>query len=208
MNVQDMKTIHVTPEDMEQHIARLDSMEPQAQHYDGSSGIPKDLYEAMAVKNLYLMMAPASQGGPMALNSAIKGDSGLSVILVDCEPGDSPLLHGHFKTMESFMCLSGEFRIQWGDEGEYETVLKPFDLIAVPKGVCRSFCNISDENAKLLVIIHGQKDEDFNDVGVAPVHSRWVKNNFGDEAMNAVRKAGTQFLGLEVEDAKDELAEA
>ena len=197
MDLSKMKTINVNPEEMEQYVARLDKMQPQAQHFDANSGIPKDLYETMAVKNLYLMMAPATQGGPMAMNAAIKGESGLSVILVDCEPGDSPLLHGHFKTMESFMCLSGQFRIQWGDEGEHETILNPFELIAVPKGVCRSFCNITEEKAKLLVIIHGQKDEDFNDVGIAPIHSRWVQETFGQDAMNAIRKTGTQFLGVE-----------
>lgn len=191
-----LQTRTVSPDEMEGYIARLGSMTPQAAHYEESSGIPREAYEMMAAKELYLMMSPETQGGPMAARPAIPGDKGLSVIIARCPPGDKPLLHAHFKTRESFMCLTGRFRIRWGDAGENETYLDPFDMIAVPRAVCRDFTNVTDQDALLLVLIHGTSDEDFNDIAVAPDESQMILDRFGQDVIDHYRKLGVEFLGV------------
>ena len=193
-----MKTISVTPEQMESRIARFDQLQPQSAMYQSETGIPREAYELMAAKTLYLLMAPASQGGPMAQKPAIDGEKGLSVIIARCPPGDKPLLHAHFKTHETFMCLTGRFRIRWGDQGEHETFLQPFDMIAVPPGACRDFTNVGDDDALLLVLITGRGDEDFNDIAVGPEDSKMMVERFGMDVIHRYQKIGTEFMGVTV----------
>ncbi len=193
-----MKTVQITPAEMATRIARYGEITPQSALYQDASGIPREAYELMAAKTLYLLMAPQSQGGPMAQQPAIAGQPGLSVIMARCPPGDKPLLHAHFKTHETFMCLTGQFRIRWGDEGEHEIVLKPFDMIAVPPGVCRDFTNITAEDALLLVLIQGAGDDDFNDIAVGPADSQMMVERFGMDVIKKYQAVGTEFLGVTV----------
>jgi uncharacterized RmlC-like cupin family protein len=190
-----MNTVMVSPEEMNRRIARFKNLKPQgALHVD--TGIPREAYEMMTAKTLYLLMAPQSQGGPMAQCPAIVGQNGLSVIIARCPPGDKPALHTHFKTHETFLCLQGRFRIRWGDDGEFDTVIEQFDTIAVPPGVCRDFRNIGDTEALLLVLITGSGDDDFNDIAVAPGESRLMLEKFGIDVVNRFRKLGTNFIGI------------
>ena len=53
------------------------------------------------------------------------------------------------------MPLSGRWSITWGDEGENEVVLEPWDTISVPPGVMRGFQNVGDDEATLLAIVGG-----------------------------------------------------
>src|SRR5260221_7105033 len=151
-----MTTGRVTPAAMRKRLARFKELKPQSGYYANNVGVPREAYEMMTAETLFLVMAPASQGGPMAQKPAIAGAKGLSLIMAKCPPGDRPLLHAHFKTNETFMCLTGRFRIRWGDHGEHEIFLEPFDTIAVPPGVCRDFTNVSDRDALLLAIIQGE----------------------------------------------------
>lgn len=192
-----MNTVKITPEQMRTRIARLKDMRPQAEMYGDENAIPKEAYEAMAAKELFLFMAPACQGGPMAQQPAIEGREGLSVIIARCPPGNKPILHAHMKTNESFMCLTGRFRIRWGDDGEDEIYLDPYEMIAVPPGVCRDFTNVSDEDALLLVLITGTGDDDYNDILVAPEDSRRLRDRFGEKVIAAFEQNGMEFVGLD-----------
>jgi uncharacterized RmlC-like cupin family protein len=116
------------------------------------------------------------------------------VIIAECPPGDKPMLHAHFHTTEHFFCLKGRFRIRWGDEGEQEIHLDPYDMVAVPKGVCRDFTNVSDETAYLLVLITGKGEEDYNDIGFAPAESEVFKAKFGDAVADKLETIGFSFL--------------
>jgi len=187
-----MDPIDISPEEMETRIARFTKLKPQSAYY-AQSGIPREAYEYMTAKTLYLLMAPLTQGGPMAAQPAIVGDPGLSVIIAECPPGDKPLLHAHMHTKETFMCLKGRFRIRWGNEGQHETYLEQFDMIAVPPAVCRDFTNVTDENALLLVIITGQSDDDFNDILIAPEDSKMMRERFGADVIKKIEATGTHF---------------
>ena len=100
-----MKTITVTPEEMESRIARFGQITPQSISYSEADGIPKEAYEMLTAKTLYLLMSPESQGGPMAQQPAVVTKDKMSVIVAECPPGDRPLLHAHHKTNETFFCL-------------------------------------------------------------------------------------------------------
>jgi len=188
-----MKTVQVTPAQMEARIARFRTARPQSAFY-ADSGIPKEAYEMMTAKTLYLMMAPPTQGGPMAAKPAIEGAKGMSLIVAECPPGDRPLLHAHFRTSETFMVLKGRFRIRWGDHGEHEVHLDPFDVIAVPPGVCRDFTNVTDDTALLLAIITGQSDQDFNDIAIAPDDAKLMLDRFGPDVIKKIEATGVQFM--------------
>lgn len=187
------KTVQVSPEDMEKRIARFRNLAPQAEIY-AARGIPRDAYEMVAAKALYTLMAPSSRSGPMSGAPPIIADDNLSVVIAACPPGDKPMLHAHFRTTEHFFCLTGRFRIRWGDQGEHEAVLEPFDMIAVPPAVCRDFTNISDQTAYLLVMITGRDDAAYNDIGFTADESRRFRDRFGDEVAGRLEGIGFTFL--------------
>ena len=182
----------VTPAEMEKRIARFKTLRPQSQIYE-RQGIPTAAYEMVAAKALFTLMAPSSKAGPMSAAPPIIADDNLSVVIAECPPGNKPMLHAHFETTEHFFCLTGRFRIRWGDQGEHETVLEPFDMIAVPRAVYRDFTNISDDTAHLLVLITGSGTESYNDIGFAPEESRRFKERFGSEVAGKLETIGFSF---------------
>lgn len=188
-----MKTKQVSPDEMQKHIARFKGLSPQSEIYE-RLGIPSAAYEMVSAKVLYTLMAPSNRAGPMSGTPPVIGDDNLSVVIAECPPGNKPMLHAHFQTTEHFFCLSGRFLIRWGDEGEHETVLEPYDLIAVPRGVCRDFTNITDETAYLLVLITGDATESYNDIGFTPGESKRFKEAFGEEVASKLESIGFSFL--------------
>lgn len=193
-SVQSLPTRQVSPEEMERNIARFSRLKPQSSYYRKDQGIPDAAYETVTAKTLYTLMAPSQKAGPMSATPAILTEDNLSVIIAECPPGDKPMLHAHFFTVEHFFCLSGRFKVRWGDEGEHETLLEPFDMIAVPPGVCRDFTNVSDQTAHLLVLITGRSEEDYNDIGFAPSESRRFKQQFGEDVAGKLESIGFSFL--------------
>lgn len=187
------KTIQVSKEDMEKRIARFSKLRPQAELYE-RQGIPSAAYEMVAAKKLFTLMAPAGRAGPMSSTPPVVSDSKLSVIIAECPPGNKPMLHAHFHTTEHFFCLEGRFLIRWGEQAENEIVLERFDMIAVPPAVLRDFTNISDKMGYLLVLITGEKTDDYNDIGFAPSESRRFTERFGDEVSKKLETIGFSFL--------------
>lgn len=188
-----MKTITVTLEEMESRVARFSQITPQSNSYSEEDGIPKEAYEMLTAKTLYLLMSPECQGGPMAHQPAVVTKDKMSVIIAECPPGDRPLLHAHHRTNETFFCLDGRFRIRWGDEGENQTYLEQYDMIAVPPGVVRDFTNVSDKTARLLVWITGETEDDFNDIEMPPIEAQRLEKKFGNEVLKKFKKIGVSF---------------
>ena len=188
-----MKTITVTLEEMESRVARFSQITPQSNSYSEEDGIPKEAYEMLTAKTLYLLMSPESQGGPMAHQPAVVTKDKMSVIIAECPPGDRPLLHAHHRTNETFFCLDGRFRIRWGDEGENQTYLEQYDMIAVPPGVVRDFTNVSDKTARLLVWITGETEDDFNDIEMPPIEAQRLEEKFGNEVLKKFKNIGVSF---------------
>ena len=188
-----MKTITVTLEEMESRVARFSQITPQSNSYSEEDGIPKEAYEMLTAKTLYLLMSPECQGGPMAHQPAVVTKDKMSVIIAECPPGDRPLLHAHHRTNETFFCLDGRFRIRWGDEGENQTFLEQYDMIAVPPGVVRDFTNVSDKTARLLVWITGETEDDFNDIEMPPIEAQRLEKKFGNEVLKKFKSIGVSF---------------
>ena len=188
-----MKTINVTLEEMESRVARFSQIKPQSNSYSEEDGIPKEAYEMLTAKTLYLLMSPECQGGPMAHQPAVVTKDKMSVIIAECPPGDRPLLHAHHRTNETFFCLDGRFRIRWGDEGENQTFLEQYDMIAVPPGVVRDFTNVSKKTAHLLVWITGETEDDFNDIEMPPIEAQRLEKKFGNEVLEKFKNIGVSF---------------
>ncbi len=192
MKRQRRPTISVTPEQMGKQIARFQSLEPQSRLVEKNWGIPSEAYETATARKLFTLMSPRNAGS-MSANPAIVTDDKLSVIIAECPPGDKPMLHAHFETVEHFFCLKGRFRIRWGDDGEHEIHLDPWDMIAVPKGVRRDFTNVTDETAYLLVLITGANESDYYDISIAPEDSQAFRRRFGDDLAERFAKIGIEF---------------
>ncbi len=75
---------------------------------------------------------------------------------ITVEPGNGAALHSH-DSEETFICLTGRWRIAWGDNGENHIDLDYLDGVVCPPGVMREFKNISDKSALLMAIIGGKE---------------------------------------------------
>ena len=73
---------------------------------------------------------------------------------IGADPGKGAALHSH-PTVEVFIPMSGRWVVYWGDDGEQEIELGPWDVVSVPVGVLRGFRNIGDSHAHLMAIIGG-----------------------------------------------------
>jgi len=148
----------------------------------------------ITAKSTFNVMSPEGLGGQLSPKPpVVGGDAGVFRLgIVTCPPGNGPGLHVHWKTHETFMALTGRWQVLWGDKGEEKTIIEPFDLIAVPPQVTRTFINVSDADAHLLVIIQGQKEE-FDDVGRVPETAQKVAQKYGPEMVKKLESLGWQF---------------
>ena len=88
------------------------------------------------------------------LAPAITDAQDFNVTYVGAEAGKGAALHSH-PTVEVFIAMSGRWAVFWGDEGESEIELDPWDVVSVPVGVMRGFRNIGDSHANLMAILGG-----------------------------------------------------
>lgn len=200
-----MKTVQITPAEMEQRLVRFKSLTPRSQVLQTRSGVPAEVNEFFSADRNYTLMAPKmGENSTITSTAAIEGgDAGdaISVSLAFCAPGSGPQLHAHMNTVEAFFCLKSRFAISWGDEGENEVVLEPYDFLPVPKGVMRTFINVGDEEGALLVIIQGNNGE-FRDVTHPPRVARMVRERWGDEMLAKIKESGRLFIEDRVEGAE------
>lgn len=191
-----METVQVTPEQMEGRIARFSAMKARSRQAQAAQGIPEEVSEFMAADRNFTYLAPlVANDSPITRFAALRGgDAGnaITISLAICAPGKGPQLHAHMATIESFFCLKGRFEIRWGDKGEHAVGLGPYDFIAVPKGVVRTFCNVSDEEGHLLVVIQGDKDG-FNDVYHTPEVGETIAQRFGEDVKRKLEATGRRF---------------
>ena len=120
------------------------------------------------VFNVIGFQAPedAGQGGvnspvgqQASANVAIKVSEGFNLGFVRTRPGKGVLMHNH-DTNETFVVVSGKWRVQWNEGKDMESLdVGPLDIISFPAGCARRFENIThDEPAvehMLLFVIGG-----------------------------------------------------
>ena len=74
--------------------------------------------------------------------------------IIKMEPGQGGGLHAH-ETEEVFFPLNGPMVVRWGDDGENEIELGPWDTITMPIGVMRGFQNPGTETLYAVAIVGG-----------------------------------------------------
>ena len=109
-----------------------------------------------------------------AMKVPITAVEGFHLSIIKAGPKKGTGLHNH-RTVEVFMPLTGTWAVIWGDDGENELTLGPWDVISVPTGIMRGFRNDSAEEAYMLAIVGGQD----------PGRVAWA-----DDVMKAVRDKG------------------
>lgn len=192
-----------TQEEMKPRIARFKDVVPVKKKHLEEKGIPPDVLEMIMAKTTRNVMSPGPLPGQLSPKPAVEGgDAGVFRLgIASCPPDQGPGLHVHYRTHETFMALTGRWEIQWGDAGEESIVLEPFDLIAMPPKVTRRFINRSSEEAHLMVIIQGQRDE-FDDVDRVPATSHAIAQKYGQGMVDKLETLGWKFtIGIEHEAA-------
>lgn len=189
-----MPTLNPTPEEMEKRIVRARTIQPKKRRFDQAGGIPAAALESIAADSIYLYMAPGEGVGASSQNPGVVGFPGLTVNLCRCPVGQGPDLHSHARTLETFMCLSGQFEVMWGDEGQHNTVLDEHDMISVPPNVMRAFRNTGKTpEAVLLVLIQGEAKEMAADVQYAPATGEKIEKSFGVDVRHRIEEMGWRF---------------
>ena len=189
-----MKTINPGPEEMERYIMRFADL---ASNKDKTSRkIPPEAREMMTARATKTVIAdPTAENTPWSVEGEggpIPGPENFAVVIAECDAGNGPGLHVHQRSTETFTCIKGRFRIQWGDEGQHSVVLNLFDTISVPPSVMRRFENISDELGLLYVILQGNENK-LRDVEFAPSLGDELREKFGDAVIHELQGLGYAF---------------
>lgn len=137
--------------EMEKRVARFDSLKPSKQAFVDTR-IPQ--YE----RDIYNVIGRGVTEDP-ALAPAIADSRYFGITYVGAEPGKGAALHAH-ETIEVFVPLTGRWAAYWGEKGDKEIEVGPFDVISFPPGVYRGFRNIGDGHAMLMAIIGSKQTTD------------------------------------------------
>ena len=183
-----MKTIAVTPEEMESRIARFHDLKPIAAMQNDK--VPLAARDYIYARKLLPVISSKGGEGPFGPAPIAEAD-GYSMTMAVCPPNQGPGLHAHHRTHETFTCLKGTFKIQWGDDGEHELVLNLFDTISVPPGVCRCFTNIGEEEGILQVLVTGGV-HDMQDIAFPPSVADKIDQT-GPGVLAEIEKTGLAF---------------
>jgi uncharacterized RmlC-like cupin family protein len=141
-----MKTRRVSMADMQKRVARFKELKSSSQAFVDAliPGHERKIFNVIG----HGVTEDAS------LNPAITDAKDFNLALVQAGPGKGAALHAH-PTVEVFIALSGRWAVYWGDEGEQEIVLEPWDTISVPPGVMRGFRNAGQDDAYLMAVLGG-----------------------------------------------------
>lgn len=168
----------------------------QSQHAD--NGIPTEVMEYLAANKVFPVVCPPGLVGRNAL-APLRGWPGLCITIAQCTPRQGPVSHNHTGTLETFFCLDGRFDVLWGNRLEHKVTLEPGDLCSVPPGVYRTFRNLADREARLLVLIQG--DEQMSDrIEMPRSIGEQVRQQHGDRVMELLASINMRFQG---DDARD-----
>lgn len=124
---------------------------------------------------------------------ACEGPADTSIFVARMPANFGPVyLHIHKNTWEMLFVISGKFRVTYGDDGQHETILNPYDLIAIPPTVVRNFENLSDGPADLLVVVAGA--EDATELFYPPSVKRDIQGIGGPQVIKLLEHVGLRFM--------------
>ena len=187
-----MKSKPVTHDEMQKRVVHFKDLVPYKRQQKDLNGIPPGAFERIAAHSVYPIMVPEGYKG-RSTEAPIKGAKGLILTITESPPGDGAALHIHEQTIENFFCLSGRFKIFWGDKGENHIILEPLDCISIPPGVVRSFQNISNEIGRLLAVIHVQGDDQADRIAFVPELKEEIEEKYGASTIASLNAIGVNF---------------
>jgi uncharacterized RmlC-like cupin family protein len=185
-----MKTVDVSPEEMQKRVARYDDLVPYGRQHTGA--IDPKVFEQLTARRVLSIMAPHNYTGRSA-QAPIKSIPGAVISIAETPPGNAPALHAHDTEMENFFVINGRFRIIWGDEGQHSLELGPMDFISIPPRVNRTFLNITDETARLLAIIQPLGEDQQDRVAFASSVAPKIAGQYGEATVEALKAIGFHF---------------
>jgi len=182
-------------------LARFSELVPyQSQHAD--NGIPREVMEYLAANKVFPVVSPPGLVGRNAL-APLRGWPGLCISIAQCTPQQGPVSHNHTGTLENFFCLDGRFDVLWGNNLENKVTLEPGDLCSMPPGVYRAFRNLTDSEARLLVLIQG--DEKMSDkIQMPRAIGNEVRAKHGDKVMELLASINMRFEGEDLKEIPSE----
>ncbi len=182
-----------TESEMEERTVRFsnDLGDFHANHED-VSGIPAKVFDKFAPNRVFPLVVPEGYTG-RSEGAAMVGLPGLVVDLTVCPPNDGPVLHRHHDTTENFMCLEGQFEIIWGESGEKKQILNKYDFVSVPPGIFRTFKNVTDKPAWLLVLIQIPTEEQKDDVDLGARLADEISAEYGADMISNLESIGFEF---------------
>lgn len=141
-----MASVQISKEQMLKRVARFSALQPSRQAF-ADNRIPGH-------ERVIFNVIGRGVTEDASLQPAIIDVQGFNLTFVRVAPGKGAALHSH-PTVEVFTPLCGEWSIYWGERGEEEIILGPWDTISVPPGVMRGFRNVGQEEAYLMAILGG-----------------------------------------------------
>ncbi|RIA37159.1 hypothetical protein DFR49_3036 [Hephaestia caeni] len=185
-----MKTIDISPEEMNKRVARYADLVPYGNQHTGT--INPEVFEHLTARRVLSIMAPHNYTGRSA-QAPIKSLPGAVISIAETPPGNAPALHAHDTAIENFFVINGRYKISWGDEGQHSLELGPMDFISIPPRVNRTFLNITDETARLLAIIQPLGEDQEDRVAFATSVAPKISDQYGEETLAALREIGFHF---------------
>lgn len=184
---------------MATRVTRAKELVPYKAALSKTAAIPPQATEMLSAGSVYPLIVPEGHIG-RSRTAPIYGFQGLYISIAECAPGDGdgPPPHAHSDTQESFLVLNGTWDIFTGFDNESVIHARPFDIVAMPNKVMRSFANTSDAPSRLLVIIQGP-DRMHDTVSFSRKIGAEVERRFGKETIAAYEKIRMTF------DAEDRL---
>ncbi|MCJ0762700.1 hypothetical protein [Variovorax terrae] len=131
----EMEIRTVSPQQMEQRVARFKSLKYPPDRY------PDSLLPGHERRNYLVVGQGLIVDGGKDPMSAIPIEEGFQMSYVEAKPGNGPKLHNH-DTNETFVALKGRWRVIWGLNQEHSVDLDPLDVCAMPPFVPRRFINL------------------------------------------------------------------
>jgi mannose-6-phosphate isomerase-like protein (cupin superfamily) len=185
-----MKAVQISQEEMEgTRVARFAELGNWT--IQDSSTIPLEAQDIWLARRILTVARPRGLQGPFANPAPILDVDDFSLNIAICPPGQGPGLHIHERTVETFTCLKGTFRVYYGGHGQSETILQQYDTISVPPGVMRGFQNVGTDEGHLQVLITGDVSS-MNDISMPP-STRDEFARYGDHVVRAIEAAGIRF---------------
>lgn len=172
-------------------IARFSDLVPVKKTFEVNGiAIPEEAYALVAAKNNVVLMEPRAESSNRA---AILGPPSVKVFVSTCPPGQGPALHLHPTSTETFLPLTGAWRISWGRQGENGVDIGPFDAVCVPPGHYRAFRNVGESEATILVMVnYPNEDTSEPTITVRSVRDE-VQARFGADVIRAMQAIGIGF---------------